>query len=126
MDAVKDVTSHSAFTAYRDTYLLRNRLLVLEQLDKLKTLIADHSLTERVESPGQAYAHYRECSESCHRDDDHYDCVDTCVCCYVDMYKFRILQLLEQIECDGSRGLFKRCKDWIQRQLPWRRHRMQI
>lgn len=114
MDALREITKHSAYRRYKGEQIMKKRMLVIDEVDKLKSLIAENGLTERVNNPDQKYAHYRECPESRMKDGTDYDCIDTCVCCYVGMYRFHILQLLDDIEMMSGSSIFKRLKDSFQ------------
>lgn len=114
MDALKEITSHSAYKRYDKQPIWIKRMRVIEEVDKLKSLIASHNLSERVTRPGQEYAHYKECGSCGVRDDEDFDYVDTCVCCHVAMYRYRILQLLDEIEAmsgGSNSSILKRIKN---------------
>lgn len=111
MDALREITEHSAYRRYKNERIMSKRMLVIKEVNKLKSYIAENGLTERVKNPGQEYAHYKECFKSSMKDGENYDYPETCVCCFVAMDRFRILQLLDDIEAMGGGSILKRLKD---------------
>lgn len=92
MDLLQDIYEHPAYGKFRKEVIMRLKIKVLDLLNELKSLIADHNLTERIVTLAIG-EHYKECPCAYYP----YDMVDTCVCCRVDLKHAQICTLLDDI-----------------------------
>lgn len=98
MDALRDIEDHPAFVLFEDESLVRKRLKVLTLLHRIKCVLSEHGLTERVNLNSLEFSHYKECGSY---QSDSGDVVDTCVCCLVGMYRYQALKILDEIHSES-------------------------
>lgn len=108
MDVLKELSQHPAFKHCSNVELARKRLQVIDEFDKLKSMIAEHRITVRVKCPNQKYIHYKGCWEFNVSDDHPGDRPASCLCDLIGMSRHRIIKLLDDIEAMGGGNPIKR------------------
>lgn len=100
MDAIQDIVRHPFYRPCKRS--AADRLKSLSAVWKLEAEITDlivrYGLTRRVVRPGKDYAHYKECYESRCEDCTKHDTCGPCVCQRVSFKKFKVMQLLDDLE----------------------------